>query len=60
MRHFDLINPPCCNGKGSVVQSEEWIRATMILDAMAITLDTTRLNSLLFSFTPQLMSGGRY
>ena len=38
MRHLTRYNPPRYNGKGSAIQSEEWMRAFMkILGAMGVT-----------------------
>src|SRR3954465_8695698 len=44
MRNLTRYNPPRYNGKGSAVQSEEWMRAfTKILDAMGVTADADRV-----------------
>src|SRR3954465_13778806 len=44
MRNLTRCNPPRYNGKGSAIQSEEWMRAfTKILDAMGVTADADRV-----------------
>src|SRR5947208_1167114 len=44
MRNLTRYNPPRYTGRGTAVQSEEWMRAfTKILDAMGITADADRV-----------------
>src|SRR3954470_13070575 len=44
MRNLTRYNPPRYTGRGTEVQSEEWMRAfTKILDAMGVTADADRV-----------------